>query len=55
MKETTRLIKMVVSTLDNIEVKGRDNLDMLLGSINALESVVHILEAESTTKEVTDG
>lgn len=55
MKETTRLIKMVISTLDSIEVKGRDNLDMLLGSINALESVAQILEVESTTEEVNDG
>ena len=42
----TELIKMVISTLDTIEVKGRDNLDKLLGCINALESVVQSSEIQ---------
>ena len=41
----TTLIKVVISTLNKIEVKGKDNLDMLLGSINALETVVQVAEA----------
>ena len=52
----TELIKMVISTLDSIEVKGRDNLDKLLGCINALESVVQSAEVQSKlNKEETDG
>lgn len=39
------LIKLVISTLNEVEVKGKDNLDKLLGSINALESVVQIMES----------
>ena len=47
------LIRIVISTLNEVEVKGKDNLDKLLGSINALESVVEIMEASSepTPKE----
>lgn len=47
------LIRLVISTLNEVEVKGKDNLDKLLGSINALESVVQIMErsAGSTKTE----
>ena len=38
------LIRMVIATLNQVEVKGKDNLDKLLGCINALENVVQILE-----------
>lgn len=46
----TNLIKMVISTLDCIEVKGRDNLDKLLGCINALETVVQSAEMSEHLK-----
>ena len=39
------LLKMVISTLGGVEVKGKDNLDRLLGCINALEAVVQAEEA----------
>lgn len=48
MKTTATLIRLVISTLNDVEVKGKDNLDKLLGSINALESIVQILEVPST-------
>lgn len=57
----TTLIKLVVSTLNSVEVKGKDNLDKLLGCINALESVVQIMEKaepspkENPEQEVTNG
>lgn len=44
------IIKAVISTLDCIEVKGRDNLDALLGCINALESFVQIAEIQEENK-----
>lgn len=43
----TTLIKVVISTLNDIEVKGKDNLDRLLGCINALEACVQIAESEN--------
>lgn len=54
------LIRVVVSTLNDIEVKGRDNLDKLLGCINALESVAKEMDEEAAAastmdKEDTDG
>lgn len=52
----TELIKMVISTLDTIEVKGRDNLDKLLGCINALETVVQSAEVQKKLeKEEANG
>lgn len=42
------LIKLVISTLNDVEVKGKKNLDKLLGCINALESVVQVMEAPSS-------
>ena len=35
-----KLLKNIINTLDTVEVKGRDNLDKLLGCINALESML---------------
>ena len=51
------LVKAVISTLNCIEVRGRDNLDYLLGSIHALESFVSSAEKSqySNTKEEADG
>ncbi|MBQ8797237.1 MAG: hypothetical protein IJZ56_03465 [Oscillospiraceae bacterium] len=52
------LIKMVISTLNGVEVKGKDNLDKLLGCINALESMVQVAEAQPPQKpeqEVSNG
>lgn len=56
----TTLIKMVISTLNDVEVKGKDNLDKMLGCINALESVVQIMEAapaqrQNSKQEVDNG
>lgn len=39
------LLRSVISTLDTVEVKGRHNLDALLGCINALETLAAMLEA----------
>lgn len=54
------MIRIIISTLNDIEVKGRDNLDKLLGCINALESVAKEMDAEAAAasamdKEDTDG
>lgn len=46
------LIRRVIATLDGVEVKGRDNLDRLLGCINALQSIVDSNNGEEVK---TDG
>ena len=43
----TTMIRCVIATLNDIEVKGKDNLDKLLGSIMALEGVVQMMEQPS--------
>lgn len=57
--ENLTLLKVVVSTLNSVEVKGKDNLDKLLGSIRALESIVQAEEAaqkaEKTEETDTQG
>lgn len=50
----TALIRMVISTLNDVEVKGKDNLDRLLGCINALESVVQVREAAPAEPETPE-
>ena len=60
METSATLIRLVISTLNGVEVKGKDNLDKLLGSINALETVAQALEAPPAppaepTKEEVNG
>lgn len=53
-----KLIQMVIATLNCVEVRGKDNLDRLLGCINALENIVRAQLAAPTEepgKEETDG
>ena len=42
-------IKDIINTLNQIEVKGKDNLDKMLGAILALEQ---IYQAQNTTQEI---
>ena len=54
----TSIIRCVIATLNDIEVKGKDNLDKLLGSIMALEGVAQMLEQsapEEKPKEEVNG
>lgn len=59
--DVTNLLALVISTLNEVEVKGKGNLDKLLGCINALESVVQAAEeasagsSENTEQEVANG
>lgn len=46
-------LRMVLSTLDGVEVKGKENMDRLLGCMQTIEAVVQEL---STQKEdASDG
>ena len=54
----TTMIRCVIATLNDIEVKGKDNLDKLLGSIMALEGIAQMLEQtapEEVPKEEVNG
>lgn len=44
------MIRCVIATLNDIEVKGKDNLDKLLGSIMALENVAQSMEQHTSEK-----
>ena len=41
------IIKLVINTLDEIEIKGKTNIEAMLGCMNALESFVQNAEAEN--------
>lgn len=53
----TSIIRCVIATLNDIEVKGKENLDKLLGSIMALEGVAQMMEhpTPEEAKEETYG
>lgn len=44
-------IKKIIATLGNIEVHGKNNLDMLLGCIMALEQIDAQMKQEAKKKE----
>lgn len=44
-------LKTLISTLNNIEVHGRDNLDRLLATIMAAEQKLEELRTEETDGE----
>lgn len=46
-----QLLRNIINTLNDIEVKGSVNMDKLLGCINALESI-HRVEQIKQTEEV---
>jgi hypothetical protein len=51
-------LKKVIATLCSIEVHGKNNLDMLLGCIMALEQIESQMEQEEKAKskeETADG
>lgn len=41
MVDSFGMIQMVISTLNEIEVKGKDNMSKLLGCINALTEIIN--------------
>lgn len=38
------IIKLVLNTLEDIEIKGKKNIDAMLGCMNALENFVQLAE-----------
>lgn len=51
LSESIKKIRSVSYALNNLEVKGRDNLDILLGSIQALDRTAADLERGLKTLE----
>ena len=50
------IIQSIINTLNQIEVKGKDNLDKMLGVILALEMMIsEPKETENTETEVGEG
>ena len=48
------IIKLVLNTLDDIEVKGKKNIDAMLGCMNALENFVQLAEAENKNENESE-
>lgn len=46
-----KTVEAVIRTLNDIEIKGRNNMDMLLGCILALESALNQKEEEVNPDE----
>ena len=55
IKSTVSTLRAVASTLNLVEVKGKNNLDKLLGCINALETVVQAIESTPGEEEQNGG
>ena len=49
------LIKAVIGTLNSISVRGKEDLDSMLGCINALEEVARMMQLEQNNQEVEHG
>ena len=47
------IIRRVIATLNTVEVKGRDNLDKVLGCMQALDKVADALRHNRETMEKT--
>lgn len=46
----TTIVKLVLNTLEDIEIKGKKNVSAMLGCMNALESFIKATEAENKNK-----
>ena len=49
----TEFIQMIISTLNEVEVKGADNMSKLLGCINALSQLIK--QEENEEEAVNNG
>lgn len=46
------MLDALIQTLNRIEVHGKDNLDMLLGCIQALETINNNLKGEDDGRQI---
>ena len=54
MNEIIRILDAVMTNLNTIDVRGKDNLARLYNSIDALGNLKHALENPVVTKEKID-
>lgn len=47
----TEILRAVITTLNSVEVRGKSNMDRLLGCINALEQTLNALETQQTEEK----
>ena len=52
----TELLERITYTLNTITISGKDNIDKMLGCINALESMIKVAKVQQSEKseEVTE-
>lgn len=48
------IIKLVLNTLEDVEIKGKKNIDAMLGCMNALENFVQMAEAENKNEKESE-
>lgn len=53
--EVITILEAVSQTLNKVEVKGRENLDMLLGCINILDQTAAQMRKETPKEEFHGG
>ena len=51
------IIKLVLNTLEDSEIKGKKNIDAMLGCMNALENFIRMAETNNKKEDevVNDG
>ena len=49
------ILKLVLNTLNDIEIKGKKNIDAMLGCMNALEEFIHQAENKKESEVVENG
>mgnify|MGYP006879551102 CR=1 FL=1 len=47
-------LRAVLNTLEGVQVAGRENLDRLLGSMQAIEEVIQMLSAPPAPEKETE-
>ena len=50
----TTMIRCVIATLNDIEIKGKDNMDKLLGCIMAMEGLAQQMEQPATEEPMKE-
>lgn len=49
------MLKLILNTLDSIEIKGKSNIDKMLGCMNALECIIKQSESKDEEEVVDNG
>lgn len=49
------ILKLVLNTLNDIDIKGKKNIDAMLGCMNALEEFIHQAENKKESEVVENG